>query len=92
MENLQFFSGQEGLNSSGKAGRALGEPRLVTLDSLGPGEKAMLFGKMTISGSEAAGSNFEQTHLTVYGDHGEAGRELLVDEPQANIVDPPRSN
>jgi hypothetical protein len=91
LENLHVFTNQEGFNVRGGMGRLLGHVQLATLRSLAKAGRAVLRGQARLAGFEAAGGNFEQTHLTVDAEDAGAGRTRLVDEPQANIVDPPRS-
>ena len=91
LENLLVFSNQEGFNYSGGMGRLLGQVQLSTLKSLAAGGRAVLLGQTRLSGFDAAQSNFEQTHLTVDTEDARTGRTRLVDDPQAGVVDPPRS-
>jgi hypothetical protein len=91
LENLRVSTNQEGFNFQGGAGQMLGEVQLAALKSLAKGGRAVLMGKMQLSGFAAAGSNFEQTHLTVDSEGADGSRTRLVDDPQANIVDPLRS-
>jgi hypothetical protein len=89
LENLLVFSSQESFNLMGRMGKMLGPVELFKVKTLPPGGHVWLSAKMTIAGYETAGGNFEQSHLSVYTE-GENGRQNVVDDPQANIVDPPR--
>jgi hypothetical protein len=91
LKNLLVFTNQEGFNLRGGMGKPLGNVQLSILKSLAAGGRAVLMGQARLAGFEAAGSNFEQTHLTVDMEGAGTGRTRLVDDPQANIVDPPRS-
>ncbi len=91
LENLLVFTNQEGFNYRGGMGRLLGQVQLSTIKSLAAGGRVVLSGTARMSGFEAAGSIFEQTHLTVDTEGTQARRTRLVDDPQAGIVDPPRS-
>ena len=91
LENLLVFTDQEGFNYRGGMGKLLGHVQLSTLKSLAAGGRAVLLGQARLSGFAAAESSFEQTHLTVDTEGSQTGRTRLVDDPQAGIVDPPRS-
>lgn len=89
LEGLLVFTNQEGFDYRGRIGSLLGRVQLSTLKSLAAGGRAVILGQARLSGFAAAGSNFEQTHLTVDTESAQAGRARLVDDPQAGIVDPP---
>ena len=91
LTDLLVFTNQEGFNYRGGMGCLLGHVQLVTLKSLAAGGRVVLRGQARLSGFAAAGSNFEQTHLTVDTESGRNVRTRLVDDPQAGILDPPRS-
>jgi hypothetical protein len=91
LASLWAFTNQEGFESRGRIGRLLGGVQLATSGLVMAGQRVVLRGQARLAGFAAAGSNFEQTHLTVETEDARTGRLRLVDDPQAGIVDPPSS-
>ncbi|MBI5241221.1 MAG: hypothetical protein HY926_12180 [Elusimicrobia bacterium] len=91
LEGLLAFTNQEGFDLRGRIGRLLGRVQLAASGPVSAGQRVVLRGQARLAGFEAAGSNFEQTHLTVEVEDSRTGRRRLVDDPQAGILDPPRA-
>lgn len=89
---LRVQARQESYEASGTAGRGLeGISKTLRVIDLKPGEKAVLSSDMRLASSPppgAAAINFEQTHVLVVEDEG-AGSAIVLDVPQAGLIDPP---
>jgi hypothetical protein len=89
LTNLKVSSVQEDHTASGDAGAQISPPVLNTVASLAPGATAVLRWRIKLSSLAREAVNFEQTHLVVVGKDSAGADKVLLDAPQAGIIDPP---
>lgn len=91
LSGLAVNSRQEVLNRQGGAGRQLRqEPLNFKVENLAPGEKTKIRSSFKITSRWAQDGSFEQTHVRVTGHQpGTRTETVLMDAPQAGIIDPP---
>lgn len=91
LENAVVYAQQENFNPKGGVGAAIHGSRLsaIPVGRLTPGERKVLSHSFVLGrATTSALISFEQTHLSVRAEKN--GRDqLLMDAPQAGIVDPP---
>lgn len=85
LAGLSVSAVEEEHTASGAAGAPLGAPVVKSVASLAPGESAVLRWRIRLASGGQEAINFEQTHLRV-----STPDKVLLDQPQAGIVDPPK--
>jgi len=90
LSNLSVSAVQEEFTPSGAAGAPVTSPVLNAVASLAPGATAVLRWRVKLSSEGREAVNFEQTHLRVSAPDAAGSDKVLLDAPQAGIVDPPR--
>lgn len=82
---VRLSAAQEALAETGRAGAVLSAPYVTTVTIPPGGRKGVRWSRVLRGGTRVGVASFEQTHLRVSGEDG----AVLLDAPQANIVDPP---
>ena len=89
LSNLSVSAVQEEFTASGEAGAPVTSPVLSGVANLAPGATSVLRWRVKLSSDGREAVNFEQTHLRVSGKDETGSDKVLLDAPQAGIVDPP---
>lgn len=90
IRGLSFSLQEEEFNPEGGAGRALPMPSVHgKLLELAPGKKAAITGTMGATGRGHVSGHFQQAHARLLASGAKGQSEVLSDEPQAGLVDPP---
>jgi hypothetical protein len=88
LTNLRVSAVQEEFTATGEAGK----PTSASLDgaaTIAPGATAVVRWRVKLSSEGRDAVNFEQTHLRISGKDATGADKVLLDAPQAGIVDPP---
>jgi hypothetical protein len=86
IDNISVNARQEIFDQQGKAGCPVTPAMSAgSVKSLAPGAKAVIRYAFPLEGPTRENVNFEQTHLIIAG-----SGEVLADEPQVGVVDPPK--
>lgn len=89
LTDLRVLSQQEEHTASGEAGAPLTAVVTKSVNSLAPGQTAVLRWKVKLASNGRDAVNFEQTHLKVLSKDAFGSEKVLLDQAQAGIIDPP---
>ena len=87
---LRLAAVQETYSHDALAGKPLSAPEIILTGALEPGQARVVRWKVKLGDEGTEVVNFEQTHLVAYSRDASGLEKLLLDKPQAGVIDPPK--